>query len=138
MTDTIVDIDQFREQARAWIRANLEPRTVEQTRRAFTRGMTLDEVAEARALQRRLFDGGYAGISFPTEYGGRGLTAAYERAFCEESAGHVTPDLGVAGNVTFGPIARSLLAHASPSFLERHIPKILSGEEIWCQFYSEP
>ncbi len=48
------------------------------------------------------------------------------------------PDLGVAGGVTFGPIARSMLAHASPEFLERHIPKVLSGEEIWCQFYSEP
>jgi alkylation response protein AidB-like acyl-CoA dehydrogenase len=138
MTDTFVDIDQFREEARAWIRANLEPRTTEQTRRAFMRGMTLEEVAEARALQGRLFEGGYAGISFPAEYGGRGLTAAHERAFREEAAGYVTPDLGVAGNVTFGPIARSLLAHASPSFLERHIPKILSGEEIWCQFYSEP
>ena len=50
----------------------------------------------------------------------------------------MTPDLGVAGGVTFGPIGRSLLAHATPEFLQRHIPKILSGEEIWCQFYSEP
>ena len=81
----------------------------------------------ARALQRRLFDGGYAGISFPAEYGGRGLTAAHERAFREEAADYVTPDLGVAGGVTFGPIGRSLLAHATPEFLQRHIPKILSG-----------
>ena len=121
-----------------WIRANLEPRPPTAEPRGAGGDRTREEIAAARALQRRLFDAGYAGITFPAEYGGRGLTAAHERAFREEAAGYVTPDLGVAGGVTFGPIGRSLLAHASPEFLERHIPKILSGEEIWCQFYSEP
>jgi alkylation response protein AidB-like acyl-CoA dehydrogenase len=137
MTDTIVDIDQFREGARAWIETNLEPRRPKAARE-ITADRTEESIAAARALQRRLFEAGYAGLTFPAEYGGRGLTAAHERAFREEAAGYVTPDLGVAGGVTFGPIARSMLAHASPSFLQRHIPKILSGEEIWCQFYSEP
>jgi alkylation response protein AidB-like acyl-CoA dehydrogenase len=136
MTDTIVDLDHFRQQAREWIRANLEPRRPREERERDEH--TDADIAAARALQKRLFDGGYAGLSFPTEYGGRGLTAAHERAFREEAAGYVTPDLGVAGNVTYGPIARSMLGHASPEFLQRHIPKILSGEEVWCQFYSEP
>jgi alkylation response protein AidB-like acyl-CoA dehydrogenase len=48
------------------------------------------------------------------------------------------PTFGGAGSVTMGPIARSMLAHATPEFCARHIPKILSGEELWCQFYSEP
>jgi alkylation response protein AidB-like acyl-CoA dehydrogenase len=132
-----VDVDQFRQQARAWIEANLEPRRARaegEGDRQHTRG----DIAAARALQRRLFDAGYAGLSYPTEYGGQGLTAAHERAFREEAADYVTPDLGVAGGVTFGPIARSMLAHATPEFLQRHIPRILSGEELWCQFYSEP
>jgi alkylation response protein AidB-like acyl-CoA dehydrogenase len=139
MTDVLIDIDQFRREAREWIQANLEPR-----RHGVKAGRitgdpkTVEEFEQERVLQRRLFDGGYAGISYPVEYGGRGLTAAHERAFREEAAGYVTPDLGVAGSVTYGPIGRSILEHASPSFLERHIPKILSGEEIWCQFYSEP
>ena len=137
MTDTMVDIDQFRAQARAWIAANLEPRPTE-AGRELGGDKTAADIDAARALQRRLFDAGYAGISFPAEYGGGGLTAAHERAFREEAADYVTPDLGVAGGVTFGPIARSLLGHATPEFLQRHIPKILSGEEIWCQFYSEP
>ena len=136
-TDTTITVDEFREQARAWIAANLEPRPPHSEREA-RRDRTADDIAAARAVQRKLFDGGFAGISYPSEYGGRGLTAVHERAFREEAADHVTPDLGVAGGVTFGPIARSLLAHASPEFLQRHIPKILSGEEIWCQFYSEP
>jgi alkylation response protein AidB-like acyl-CoA dehydrogenase len=137
MTETMLDIDQFRAQARAWIAANLEPRRPKAGREGGG-DRTATDLDAARALQRRLFDAGYAGISFPAEYGGGGLTAGHERAFREEAADYVTPDLGVAGGVTFGPIARSLLGHASPEFLQRHIPKILSGEEIWCQFYSEP
>src|SRR3954454_16185644 len=100
MTDTIVDIDQFREQARDWIRNNLEPRPPGAGR---DDGTTDEDIARSRLLQRRLFDAGYAGLSFPVEYGGRGLTAAHERAFREEAAGYVTPDFGVGGNVTFGP-----------------------------------
>jgi alkylation response protein AidB-like acyl-CoA dehydrogenase len=139
MTDMPVDIDQFRREARAWIQANLDPRRPGmRTARGGSDARTHEDIAEARALQRRLFDAGYAGISFPVECGGRGLTAAHERAFREEAADYVTPDLGVAGSVTYGPIARSILAHASPVFVEQHISKILSGEEIWCQFYSEP
>ncbi len=138
MTDTTVDIDQFRREAHAWIEANLEPRTSSSTGRGMSEAKTPEHIAEARRLQRKLFDAGYAGISFPVAYGGRGLTAAHERAFREEAVGYVTPDFGAAGGVTMGPIARSLLAHASPELLERHIPKILSGEELWCQFYSEP
>ena len=132
MTDMPTDIDEFRRQARTWIEANLERRT------KATETRSDDDYAAARALQRKLFDAGWAGLSYPVEYGGRGLTPAHERAFREEAAGYVTPDLGVAGGVTYGPIGRSLLAHATPEFLARHIPKILSGEEIWCQFYSEP
>ena len=138
MTETMIDIDQFRTEARAWIAANLERRARRRAPERCPADRTAADIAAARALQRRLFDAGYAGITYPAEYGGRGLTAAHERAFREEAADYVTPDLGAAGGVTFGPIGRSLLAHASPEFLRRHIPKILSGEEIWCQFYSEP
>ena len=130
MSDTI-DVDEFRAKARTWIRENLEPRPATERRER-------QDITIARALQRKLYDGGYAGLTYPKEYGGQGLTAAHERAFREEAADYVTPELGVAGGVTFGPIGRSLLAHATPEFLDRHIPKILSGEEIWCQFYSEP
>jgi alkylation response protein AidB-like acyl-CoA dehydrogenase len=135
--DTTVDLDEFRAGARAWIQANLEPKRTK-AQRELDADQVRERIAGARALQRRLFDAGYAGLTYPAEYGGRGLTAAHERAWREEAAGHVLPELGVAGGVTFGPIGRSLLAHATPEFLQRHIPKILSGEEIWCQFYSEP
>jgi alkylation response protein AidB-like acyl-CoA dehydrogenase len=140
MTSTQIGVEDFRREARAWIEANLEPRPqrAKGGRRPMGEAQTPEEIARARVLQRKLFDGGYAGISYPAEYGGRGLTPLHERAFREESLGYVTPDFGVAGGVTFGAIGRSLVAHCTPEFLQRHIPKILSGEELWCQFYSEP
>ncbi|MDG2112965.1 MAG: acyl-CoA dehydrogenase family protein [Actinomycetota bacterium] len=138
MSNEMMSVDDFRAEARAWIRDNLEPREAASTARAEREASTHEEVAQGRLLQRKLFDGGFAGISYPAEYGGRGLTALHERAFREEAMGYQLPDLGVAGGVTFGPIGRSLVEHCTPEFLEEHMPKILSGEELWCQFYSEP
>ena len=131
------DIEQFRSEARAWLAANMEARP-RSSRQGSSDSRTPEGIATSRILQRRLFDGGWAGISYPKEYGGGGLTAAHERAFRQEALGYVMPDFGGAGHVMFGAIGRSLLAHASPAFLHRHIPKLLSGEVLWCQFYSEP
>ncbi len=131
------EIEQFRAEARAWLGANMEPRP-RASRLGSSDSRTPEEIAASRIRQRKLFDGGWAGISYPKEYGGRGLTAAHDRTFRQEALAFVMPDFGGAGHVMFGAIGRSLLAHASPVFLQRHIPKLLSGEELWCQFYSEP
>jgi alkylation response protein AidB-like acyl-CoA dehydrogenase len=135
-----VDIETFRREARAWLAANLERRDPKSSGRRL-RGVdhkTVEGIAEQRVLQRRLFDGGYAGISYPAEYGGRGLTLEHERVFNEEATEFAVPDFGVAGGTTFGVCARTLLAHASPAFLRTHIPRILAGKELWVQFFSEP
>jgi alkylation response protein AidB-like acyl-CoA dehydrogenase len=138
-TTTPVDVEAFRAEVRAWARENLEPLAdPPRGARPERAPLTEERLATARALQRKVFDAGFAGISYPARYGGRGLTGLHERAFREETAGYVMPDFGVLGSVTLGAIGRSLLAHCTPEFLERHIPKILSGEEMWCQFYSEP
>ena len=131
------DIDEFRAEARAWLAANLE-RKSPSAPAAGAEDKTPEEIAASRVLQRRLFDAGFAGIVYPTEYGGRGLSSLHERAFREEAMGYVMPDFGGAGFVTFGAIGRSLLAHCTPEFLAHRIPKMLAGEELWCQFYSEP
>lgn len=134
----MMSVEDFRAEARAWIRENLDRLEPTPAGTATTEAMTKEDIDRARVLQRKLFDGGFAGISYPVEYGGRGLTALHERAFREETVGYEAPDFGVVGGVTFGAIGRSLIEHCTPEFLERHIPKILSGEEMWCQFYSEP
>ena len=48
------------------------------------------------------------------------------------------PDLGVAGGTTFGACVHTMLSHASPEFLKRHIPRILAGDELFAQLFSEP
>ena len=139
VNDGMVDLETFRREARAWMEANLERKPRGAKRRgASIENKTPEDIAASRVLQRRLFDAGWAGISYPVEYGGRGLTAAHERAFKEEATAYQVPDFGGAGAVTFGPIGRSILAHGSPELVQRHVPRILSGEAIWCQFYSEP
>lgn len=138
MTETM-DLDSFRMEARDWIEANLARRTDGRGRPTMSESRTTpQEMVACRALQRKLFDAGFAGISYPKEYGGRGLTSDHERVWREETFGYVLPEFGGLSNVMFTAIGRSLLAHCTHKFLEQRIPKLLSGEEVWCQFYSEP
>jgi alkylation response protein AidB-like acyl-CoA dehydrogenase len=138
VTESQIGVEEFRAEARAWLEANMERWPDSEAVPSGSEDPPPEVVAAGRVLQRKLFDAGYAGISYPKEYGGAGLTPAHERVFREESRRFVMPEFGGAGRVMFTAIGRSLLEHASPAFLERHIPKLLSGEALWCQFYSEP
>lgn len=138
---TTETLDDYRARARGWIEQNLAPRAPGGPSRLKPwelEEQTTDELAEQRALQRRVFEAGYAGITWPVEYGGQGLDAAFEKAFLEEAAGFLLPDLGIAGGATFGVCAPTMLAHASPEFLRRHIPRVLAGDLIVSQFFSDP
>ncbi|MET0628605.1 MAG: acyl-CoA dehydrogenase family protein [Acidimicrobiia bacterium] len=138
-TTELPDLDEYRAQARAWLEANLERRDPNaQVRLRGTEHRTHETIKPEKAIQRKLYDGGYAGITWPKEYGGQGLPASYERVFNEEARGYRTPDLGVAGGTTFGICVPTMLQHASPEYLQNHIPKVLAGEELWVQFFSEP
>jgi len=138
MSGEMIGPDEFRAAARAWLEANMARRADPDGVPAGSDDRTPEQIRASRVLQRRLFDGGYAGISYPRCYGGAGLSAEHERVFREESRGFVLPDFGGAGQVMFTAIGRSLLAHAGDDFLERHVPRLLSGDALWCQFYSEP
>jgi alkylation response protein AidB-like acyl-CoA dehydrogenase len=140
MGDDTADLEAFRMQARSWLEDNLDRRDP-QAQRAHLRVAhqnTAKSIADAREVQRKVRDGGYAGISFPTEYGGRGLTEAHHRIFDHEAAGFAMPDFGVVSGTTMEVCARTMLIHASPELLRRHIPMILSGDALWVEFFSEP
>ena len=96
MTDStgLESVESFRRRAREWITANLSPVPDEPDASAGEAGGR-DEAAWQRAskLQARLFEGGFAGICYPREYGGLGLTPAHQRAFNEEVAGYEMPVL---------------------------------------------
>jgi alkylation response protein AidB-like acyl-CoA dehydrogenase len=139
---TAISVDEFRERARAWLADNVE-RTSGDPRAAVSslRGMhefTKEQLDAERPKQKRLYEAGFAGITWPVEYGGQGLSPEHERAFLEEAAGYQLPNLGIAGGTTFGVCAQVMLAHASDDFNRRHLPRVLAGDELWCQFFSEP
>jgi alkylation response protein AidB-like acyl-CoA dehydrogenase len=124
--------DVFRRELRAWLDETLptlppEPR--------------FDDWAGKRAYdtgwQRRLFDAGYAGISWPREYGGRGATPAEELIFLEETERAGAPYVGCCFVSTLhaGP---TIAAEGTPEQRARYLPAILRGDTVWCQGFSEP
>jgi alkylation response protein AidB-like acyl-CoA dehydrogenase len=117
----------FRGELRAWLEANhpgLEPEG--------------DEAGFVfrRDWQRKLADAGWAGVSWPEEYGGRGATLVEQAIFNEETVRARTPALAnVLGLVMGGPV---IIAHGTDEQKRRYLNPILTGEEIWCQGFSEP
>ena len=87
--------------------------------------------------QRRQYDGGWAGIAWPGEFGGRGLSPVQQMIWYEEYAAAGAPRVGclVVALNHGGP---TLIACASEAQKEFHLPRILRGELVWCQGFSEP
>jgi alkylation response protein AidB-like acyl-CoA dehydrogenase len=125
---------EFRDQFRAWLDVNVP---AEWTGGGST--SSEDNAAYIQYLhdwQRKLYDGGWAGISWPKEYGGRGATLMEQSIFQAELARANAPQLiGTIGLSLVGP---TIIAMGTDEQKARYLPKILSGEEIWCQGFSEP
>ena len=87
--------------------------------------------------QRKLFESGYAGINWPKEYGGRDATLIEQLIYFEEIAKANAPYVGVnfVGVLHGGP---TIMAEGTDAQKDAHIRRILSGEEVWCQGFSEP
>jgi alkylation response protein AidB-like acyl-CoA dehydrogenase len=135
----IPSLEEYLAEAKTWLEENLEPKDPREPMRV--RGVghsTPEDFLPARALQKKLFEAGYAGISWPVAYGGQGLPMEYQRAFGTMARSFRMPNLGVAGGTSLGACAQTMLKHASDEFLKRHIPKMLSGEELFVQLFSEP
>jgi len=130
------EIEEYRLRARQWLSQNLQQRRSLDEHRVTQ--YTPEVIAANRALQRTLFDGGYAGITWPKEYGGQGLSSSFELAFLREAADYVLPDFGALTTTTFHICVPTMLTHASPELLGRLVPSVLAGEALVCQFFSEP
>jgi alkylation response protein AidB-like acyl-CoA dehydrogenase len=129
------DEERFRREVRDWLRANLPagwgtpgyPRPEEPG----------EKVAFARRWQRTLHEGGWAGLHWPREYGGRGATPLEQFLFAEEYTRMGAPpmiDIGVGPGLT-GP---TLIHHGTDEQKRRFLPRILTGDDVWCQGFSEP
>ncbi|MFV0315652.1 MAG: acyl-CoA dehydrogenase family protein [Microthrixaceae bacterium] len=122
----------FREEARTWLRENL-PSDERPPEGQEMREFDLD-------WQRTLHDGGWAGINWPTEYGGRGLSDIQQMIWYEEFAS-ADPPFSLNNSCTFvgnnhgGP---TLIVKGSEPQKAEHLPRILRGDVVWCQGFSEP
>lgn len=128
------ELEEYRQHCREWLLANLpegwgtpfyEPPKNDKEREEF-----------GREWERKLYEGGFNGITWPKEYGGQGLTNMHQTIFNEE-AGKLNAPGGIngLGKSLLGP---TLLACGTEEQKKRFIPPLLRGEEIWCQGFSEP
>jgi alkylation response protein AidB-like acyl-CoA dehydrogenase len=133
-TDT-EDVETFRHRARAWLATNLPTLDGADPWKGHAKSQT-EEVERAKMLQRKLYDGGFAGICYPKEYGGQGLSREHQKAFSAESTGYEMPQLF---NVpTLSIIAPTILDYGTEEQKQDHLRGIIRGDNLWVQFLSEP
>jgi alkylation response protein AidB-like acyl-CoA dehydrogenase len=130
----------FRAEARTWLAAHAAPRTTGSAppatlTDAFSAEET-DHVRRSKAWQATLYDGGWAGITWPKEYGGRGGTTIEAVIFAEEQSHFDVPGSIFTQGIGMGGPA--LMAHGSEDQKDRYLAPMLRGDEVWCQLFSEP
>jgi alkylation response protein AidB-like acyl-CoA dehydrogenase len=117
-------------------RAELRSRLQDHPPPAIDVAVTVEDAAALRAWQGALAAGRWVGIHWPVEYGGRGASLTQVAAYNEELARARAPQiLGRAGVSLVGP---TLMAHGTETQRRQWMPKILFGDDIWCQLFSEP
>ncbi len=133
---------QFRAEARAFLQANAKPRDpTAQLGTTLGRTDTSEEaeaahIRECREWQSTLAAHGWAGITWPKEYGGRGGTSGQARIFSQEESGYFVSAGAFA--VAIGMVGPTIIAHGTEEQKEFFLTRILNGEHIWCQLFSEP
>ncbi len=126
-----MDVDAFRATAAAWLAGNRE-----HAPRDYGAILPPDLAGDGRAWQRRLFTAGFAGIHWPEQYGGRGLTPEHTAAWVEQCARtSVPPFINMVGVVLAGG---SLLLFGTDDQKAEHLRPIITVERVWCQLFSEP
>lgn len=120
----------FRQEVRAWIQSAMPPAMREKAQNG-----SLFNHEDTMAWHKILYEKGWIAPHFPKEFGGTGWDAARRFIFVEELALANTPPLSPFGLAMVGPL---ILQFGSEAQKQRFLPKILSGEEVWCQGYSEP
>ncbi len=138
--DDTLDEATFRAEARLWLERHAPLRTEESVFSSVP--VDADPSAEAmhvlrsREWQGKLHQGGWAGITWPAEHGGRGGTPVQQIIFGQE-LGRFDVPVGVFGQA-IGMAGPTIIAHGTPEQQALHLPSILRGEEVWCQLFSEP
>ncbi len=123
------DEEAFRQEVLTFLQATLPPRDA--TPESGGVGVT-----RAVAYQRKLAAARLAGITWPIEYGGRGLPGRYQRIYDHEAKAFRVPPRAL--EIGLGMCGPTLLVHASEEQKRAFIPPLLRGEHVWCELFSEP
>ena len=129
----------FRARARAWLAAHAVVKGSPEDFSAGNFSGDIDPdayVKRCRWWQGQLFEGGWAGLSWPAAFGGQGRPPIEEAIFAEEQ-GRYGVSTGVFA-VAHGMVAPTLMQHATAEQQQRYLGPMLCGEELWCQLFSEP
>ena len=130
----------FRDEARTWLSAHAKPKTADSAPPAtLTDAFSVEEqehVRTSKEWQATLYDGGWAGITWPKEYGGRGASPMQAAIFAQEQARFDVP--GSIFSQGIGMAGPALMAHGDEAQKDRFLPPMLRGDEVWCQLFSEP
>ena len=137
--DDTPDEAAFRRDAHEWLAGHAKPKRDE----AELNGMSaispeaeLAHVRESKAWQHVLYDNGWAGITWPKEFGGRGGSTIQSMIFAQEQAKFDVPSSVFAQAI--GMAGPTLIQHGTPAQQQRFLPAMLCGDEVWCQLFSEP
>lgn len=129
--------EQFRSELRAWLEANADQFPV--TGSTVPQPLTREEVELQKDWQRLLYRGGWSGIHWPKQYGGREATLIEQLIFFEELNRANAPDINnlihFVAQQHAGP---TIMLHGTEEQKRKHLPQILAGEQVWCQGFSEP
>jgi alkylation response protein AidB-like acyl-CoA dehydrogenase len=128
MSERSADEDAFRRELRSWLAAHPPP--------LVTVATTPEEAETLRDWQRTMCAGGWVGIHWPVEYGGRGASVGQLAVYNQELARARAPDIPGRGGLTL--VGPTLMAHGTEQQRDRWLRRILTADDIWCQLFSEP
>ncbi|EHB58608.1 Isovaleryl-CoA dehydrogenase [Mycolicibacterium rhodesiae JS60] len=127
------EAEQFRKELRAWLSANL---TDDVVRAGESRGDSEANVETLRTWNAKLADAGWAAVSWPEEYGGRGATVLEQLVYAEETTRARMPhSLNVIG---MNNIAPAIMEYGTEAQKRTLLPRMMRADDIWCQGMSEP
>lgn len=134
------DLQKFRDEARQWLAENV-PTHLEPHLKASAFGATINtgdenHIEASKAWQKKKSENGWAAIMWPKEYGGRGASPMESIVWAREEG--VFGKLSSLFGIGVGMCGPTMIAYASEDQKRRYLPKLASGEEVWCQLFSEP
>lgn len=124
---------EYRAKVRSWIEAN---KADAPSLGGAEAGKEEKWVAERRDWQRKLAEGGFAGVTWPAEFGGQGLGPINQVIITQELQQAGVP--GILDVIGIGMLGPTIIAHGTDDQKQRHLAPMLAADEVWCQLFSEP